>query len=69
MMSANPDRRHDAQMTRRGVLVGAAVVLVCVRTIVRASSLMPVRGLILPADRPYCAGSWYACGFNIWKAR
>jgi len=49
--------------------VGAAVVLVCVRTIVRASSLMPVRGLILPADRPYCAGSWYACGFNIWKAR
>ena len=39
-------------MTRRGIVVGAAVSLICAPAIVRAASLMPVRGLLLPIERP-----------------
>ena len=34
------------------VLVGAAASLICAPAIVRATNLMPVRGLILPTERP-----------------
>jgi hypothetical protein len=35
----------DYRMTRRNILIGAAAPLICAPTIVRAASLMPVRGL------------------------
>ena len=37
----------DYRMTRRSILIGAAASLICAPTIVRALSLMPVRGLPL----------------------
>ena len=39
-------------MTRRRIVVGAAASLICAPAIVRAASLMPVRGLLLPVERP-----------------
>jgi hypothetical protein len=45
-----PIRNHhrDSLLTRRSVFIGAAASLICAPAIVRAVSLMPVRGLILP---------------------
>jgi hypothetical protein len=37
----------DYRMTRRSILIGAATSLICAPAIVRAASLMPVRGLPL----------------------
>ena len=37
----------DYRMTRRNILIGAAASLICAPAIVRAASLMPVRGLPL----------------------
>ena len=37
----------DYRMTRRSILIGAAASLICAPAIVRAASLMPVRGLPL----------------------
>jgi hypothetical protein len=37
----------DYRMTRRNIFIGAAASLICAPTIVRAASLMPVRGLPL----------------------
>ena len=39
-------------ITRRSIFIGAAASLVCASAIVRIASLMPVRGLILPVERP-----------------
>jgi hypothetical protein len=41
----------DYRMTRRSIFIGAAASLICAPAIVRAASLMPVRGLILPIKR------------------
>src|SRR5450756_2570345 len=41
----------DYRMTRRSIFIGAAASLICAPAIVRAVSLMPVRGLILPIKR------------------
>ena len=40
------------RMTRRRIFIGAAASIVSVPAIVRAASLMPVRGLLLPVERP-----------------
>ena len=40
-------------MTRRSILLGAGASLLFAPAIVRVTSLMPVRGLILPSERPY----------------
>ena len=42
----------DYRMTRRSILVGVAASLICAPTIVRAASLMPVRGLPLQFLNP-----------------
>jgi hypothetical protein len=42
----------DYRMTRRNILIGAAASLICAPAIVRAASLMPVRGLPLQVLKP-----------------
>ena len=42
----------DYRMTRRSILIGAAASLICAPAIVRAASLMPVRGLPLQLLTP-----------------
>jgi hypothetical protein len=60
----------DYRMTRRNILIGAAASLICARAIVRAASLMPVRGLplqFLNPERkiPKTVGEWYQlCFYN-----
>ena len=43
---------HNGLITRRSIFIGAAASLIYAPAIVRAASLMPVRGLILPIKRP-----------------
>ena len=60
----------DHRMTRRNILIGAAASLISAPAIVRAASLMPVRGLplqFLKPDRkiPKTMGEWYQlCFYN-----
>src|SRR5450759_264612 len=60
----------DYRMTRRNILIGAAASLICAPAIVRAASLMPVRGLTLqflnPGRKiPKKVGEWYQlCFYN-----
>ena len=60
----------DYRMTRRSILIGAAASLICAPAIVRAASLMPVRGLplqFLNPERkiPKTVGEWYQqCFYN-----
>jgi len=60
----------DYRMTRRNILIGAAGSLICAPAIVRAASLMPVRGLplqFLNPERkiPKTVGEWYQlCFYN-----
>ena len=54
----------DYRMTRRSIFIGAAASLICAPAIVRATSLMPVRGLplqFLNPERkiPKTVGEWY----------
>jgi hypothetical protein len=42
----------DYRITRRNILIGAAASLICAPAIVRAASLMPVRGLPLQFLNP-----------------
>jgi hypothetical protein len=42
----------DYRMTRRNIFIGAAASLICAPAIVRAASLMPVRGLPLQLLNP-----------------
>ena len=49
----NSATHHDDNLiTRRSIFIGAAASLICAPAIVRAASLMPVRSLILPIERP-----------------
>jgi hypothetical protein len=41
----------EPRITRRGILIGATATLICAPAIVRATSLMPVRQLVLPPER------------------
>jgi hypothetical protein len=60
----------DYRMTRRNIFIGAAASLICAPAIVRAASLMPVRGLplqLLNPERkiPKTVGEWYQlCFYN-----
>jgi hypothetical protein len=51
MTASIPNHHRDSLMTRRSVFIGAAVSLIFAPAIVRATSLMPVRGSILPIKR------------------
>jgi hypothetical protein len=57
-------------MTRRTLFIGAAASLICAPAIVRAASLMPVRGLPLQLITPKrrilnTMGDWYQfCFYN-----
>jgi hypothetical protein len=42
----------DYRMTRRNIFIGAAASLICAPAIVRAASIMPVRGLPLQLLNP-----------------
>jgi hypothetical protein len=56
----------DYRMTRRNILIGAAASLICAPAVVRAASLMPVRSLILPIERPFrlnALGEFYRRNF------
>ena len=53
MTTPTANRQYDRKMTRRSIFVSAAASLLCAPAIVRATSLMPVRGLILPIERPH----------------
>jgi hypothetical protein len=55
-------------MTRRTLIVGAAACVVCAPAIVRAASMMPVRGLPLQLSNlersvPKALGEWYRLCF------
>jgi hypothetical protein len=60
----------DTEMTRRSILFAAAASLICAPAIVRAASLMSVRGLALqrlnPERKfPKTVGEWYQlCFYN-----
>jgi len=60
----------DYRMTRRNIFIGAAASLICAPAIVRAASLMPVRGLplqFLNPERkiPKTVGEWcHLCFYN-----
>src|SRR5664280_1142131 len=60
----------DCRMTRRNIFIGAAASLIRAPAIVRAASLMPVRGLplqFLNPERkiPKTVGEWYRlCFYN-----
>ena len=53
MTAPTPILHYDRQMTRRRIFLGAAASLVCAPAIVQATSLMPVRNLMLPIERPW----------------
>jgi hypothetical protein len=55
-----PNHHHDGLMTRRSIFVGAAASVICAPAVVRAASLMPIRGLVLPVERPLPIGPQYA---------
>src|SRR5438270_463699 len=40
-----------SMLTRRRIFVGGVATVICAPAIVRAESLMPIRGLILPMER------------------
>jgi hypothetical protein len=48
-----PISNHDNLITRRSIFVGSAALLICAPAIVRATSLMPVRGLRGPIGPQY----------------
>jgi hypothetical protein len=60
MTAPIPGPHYDNQFTRRSILIGAAASLICAPAIVRATSLMPIRDLILPIERPLPIGPQYA---------
>jgi hypothetical protein len=60
MTAITPDHHHGSLITRRSIFIGAAASLICAPAIVRTVSLMPVRGLILPIERPLPIGRPWA---------
>jgi hypothetical protein len=60
MTALIPDPHYDHQFTRRSIFIGAAALMICAPAIVRAASLMPIRVLILPIERPLPIGPQYA---------
>jgi hypothetical protein len=56
------NRRQDYRMTRRSILIGAVASLIFAPAIVRATSLMPVRGLPLQFLNPL--GEFYRRCFH-----
>ena len=50
---------HNGLITRRSIFIGAGASLICAPAIVRATSLMPVRTLML-IERPLPIGPRYA---------
>ncbi len=60
MMAPIPNHPHDRLVTRRSIFIGAAASVIYAPAVVRAASLMPVRGLILPIERPLPIGRPWA---------
>jgi hypothetical protein len=55
-----PISNHDNLITRRSIFVGSAALLICAPAIVRATSLMPVRGLpMVPPHASFCTRLFY----------
>ena len=52
--------QNECLLTRRSVFIGAAASLICAPAIVRATSLMPVRQMILPMEPFRTVGPQYA---------
>ena len=50
---------HDSLVTRRSIFIGAAASLICAPNVVRAASIMPVRGVILPTMEQLYPGPHY----------
>src|SRR6202171_4629744 len=53
MIASAPNDQYDHQMTRRGIIIGAAASLICAPAIVRLTNLMPVRRLPFPYGPQY----------------
>ncbi|MCC6890619.1 MAG: hypothetical protein IT536_19015 [Hyphomicrobiales bacterium] len=52
MSIPDSDHQHLGHITRRSIILGAGLTLMCAPAIVPITSLMRVRGLTLPIDRP-----------------
>ena len=52
MTAPSQSSQSSPLITRRSLFMGAGALLLCAPAIVRAASLMPVRSLILPTERP-----------------
>jgi hypothetical protein len=67
------NRHQDYRMTRRSILIGAAASLICTPAIVRAASLMPVRGLPLqflsPLGEFYRRNFYHSLDFDLRTGR
>jgi hypothetical protein len=53
MTAPTPFLHYDCKMTRRSIFLGGGASLLFAPAIVRATSLMPVRSLMLPIERPW----------------
>jgi len=53
MTTPIPSHHHGSPVTRRGILIGASATLICLPTIVRSASLMPVRSFRGPIGPQY----------------
>ena len=59
-----PNFHNHSLVTRRSIFIGAAASLICAPAIVRAASLMPVRGLrgsIEPRYAGFCQRVFFQC--------
>ena len=56
MTTPVPTHHHDGLITRRSIFIGAAASLFCAPAIVRAASLMPIKGVILRLWSSYTRG-------------
>ena len=59
MTTPVPTHHHDGLITRRSIFIGAAASLFCAPAIVRAASLMPIKGVILPTMEQLYPGPHY----------
>lgn len=55
------DAPGGTMIARRTFFIGASATLVCAPAIVRAASLMPVRGIIVPVQQNY-----YGFVYRLW---
>ena len=64
------NHHHKGLITRKSIFIGAAASLICAPAIVRVTSLMPVRCLILPIEPPFQLNPYGEfCRRNFYRSR